>query len=534
MARRQNGKLPRHFPLSALVTALFAILTLTSGMVGYLLGRNVARPTGELVDTIVLSPGQSSSQEAVHYLSGRLLFNSGEPFSGATVLLTDTGKSDVTDSRGKFYFSGVRAGSHRLEVKNSAGETVTDMELTLDFSGEVSAEFGKGYSSFRMTEDARMLEFTITVGDNDLEVEEDSAYFVTRDGTVVDFGGGSLTVQKPAVAILPNVDVVSPDGQVLLPSKGTVVTPQGEEVDVAPGEEVMPGVTVEEDGSVRIGDDTVVTPDGEITLPDGSTAEVGDDVIVAEDGRVEEVPELPDVFYPPEPLPEQPEQSPVDSPDEGQDPAGDSSAAGPVVDDPMADDPAEDGAPEPEGDRSGFAVVDTATGKTWKQQSIIDLFKNRIGGSQTRAGQDEPAAPGSKGYYEFRLENPEEYDISYTITLEEQSFHLPIRYSVLNADTNYSYLYRERITSPEEPLISAELTIPAHSEQRFRIEWDWMYEDWYNVKRDDALDLAAAKSEDRTYILSVMLNAAEILRTPQAEDQPDVSYDGELRYPGKR
>ena len=558
MARRQNGKMPRRFPLSMLVTVLFAVLAVTSGMVGYVLGRNAPRFTGELVDTIVLSPGTSAqSRETVHYLSGRLCHSSGEPFSGATVQLKDTGHTDVTDEQGKFYFSGLRAGTHRLEVKNNAGKTVTDMELTLDFSGEVSAEFGKGYTSFRMTEDARMLEFTITVDDSDLTVDEDSAYFVTKDGTIVDFSGSSLTVQKPAVAILPNVDVVSPEGHVLLPSKGTVVTPQGSEVDVAVGEEVLPGVTVEEDGSVHIGgskegessgtggdeiaddgiadDEIVVMPDGEITLPDGNTAEVGDDVIVAGDGEIEEVPELPDDFPPVESVPEQDPADPDDSPAEdapviGAPETDEPPANDPETDDPAPGDPGKEESSEPERSYQGLSVIDVDTGISWKQQSTIDLFKHRTKGGVAKSAEEQPVAPGSSGYYEFRLKNPEDFDIAYTISIEELSFHLPIRYSVLNAATKYSYLYRERISSPEEPLVSQELVIPAGGEQTFRIEWDWMFEDWYNRALDNSLDIAAAK-DGRTYMLAVMLNAAEVLKAPE---EPEVSYDGELRYPGKR
>lgn len=558
MAKQQNGKLPGRFPLFVLVMVLFAVLAATSGMVGFVLGRNADRSTGELLDTIVLSPGDAASQqsrETVHYLSGRLRHNSGDPFFGATVQLVGTDKTDVTDEQGKFYFSGVRAGTHHLEVKNSAGETVTDLELALDFSGTVSAEFGRGYSSFHMTEDARMLEFTITVDDSDAEVDEDSAYFVTKDGKIVDFNGSSLTVQEPAVVILPNVDVVSPAGQVLIPSKGTVVTPQGEEMDIPLGEEVLPGVTVEEDGSVHIdsgaendtivGDDgtdengeivgndgtagndgIVLAPNGEITLPDGTTDQVGDDVIVAEDGKIEELPELPEEFVPPASAPADPADDPADTPILGE-PSVDNDGDIPQ-DSASAEVPAEPDQPE----QGGLSVIDAETSKSWRQMSFIDLFKNRTGGKSV----NETVAPGASGYYEFLLQNPEEYDISYTISLKEQSFHLPIRYSLINSVNNYSYLYREKIEAPEA-LVSRELVIPAGSEQKFRIEWSWDFEDWYNRKLDDSIDTAAATGIDRTYILSVLLNAEQVLTEPEEdppESGPESNPDDDRRYPGKR
>ena len=637
MANRQNGKLPRHFPLSVLVVVLFAAaLTTTAGMMGFVLGRNAARPTGEMVDTIVLSPGTEASagSETVHYLSGRLLHSSGDPFSGATVQLQNTGISDETDGRGKFYLSGVRAGTHRLQVKNSAGETVTDMELSLDFSGGVSAEFGEGYTSLQMPQDVRLLEFTLTMDGNGLNIREDSIYFVTKDGTIVDFGGGALSVKEPAVAILPNVDVVAPGGKVLIPSAGVIITPQGGEDDVPIGAEVLPGITVEEDGTIHIdtsskpdnGNDSdadssggetdsdnssdneeppesnneeppesnneeppesnneeppesnneeppesnneeppesnneeppesnneeppesnneeppesnseeppeggeaadgdiVITPDGEIILPDDSSGEVGDDVIVVEDGTVETVPELPEEYAPPE----------DESPEQGEDGVpGDEPAEDRAEELPM--DGAAGEADQATTQAGGLDAVDSSTGISWKQQSIIDLFKNRNTFSSDKTADSAPiVAPGSSGYYEFKLENPEDFDIAYTLSFDELSFHLPIRYSVLDGRTNYSYLYRERIDAPGTPLVSGELVIAAHSEQKFRIEWDWMYEDWYDMEKDDATDLSAATQTDRTYILSVMLNAVEIVKEPE-ESEPDVSYaEGDTRYPGK-
>lgn len=521
MAEKGNGKYPRHFPLSAMVMVLFVALTLTSGMVGFLLGRNASGSSGELVDTIVLSPGEESlrGQETVRYLSGRLCHSSGDPVSGATVLLVDTENSDVTDSQGKFYFSGVQAGDHRLEVKSSSGDTVTEMELTLDFSGSVSADFSGGSTSFQMPEDARMLEFTLTMGeDSVLEVEAESAYFVTRDGKIVDFAGSALKVSPPARAVLPEGSLVSAQGDVLLPAKGVVVPAEGSPVPVSPGEEAISGVVVEKDGSVKIEDGSTLSPDGELTLPDGETVTVGDNVILVEDGEAEEVPQLPEEYAPPAKVPVSPPaqsssgQSPADAPDR----------------EPESSLPPESSETET---WQGLDAIDAETGISWKQRSAIDLFKHRTEAFSDRApaGGTQVVAPGSKGYYEFRLENPENFDIAYTLCMEEHSFHLPIRYSMINEDTNYSYLYREKISSSDQALQSKQIVIPANSVQHFRIDWEWEYEDWYAQERDNALDLAAGKAgstKNRTYLVSITLNASQIIK------EPEISYDGDFRYPG--
>lgn len=530
MEEKQKGKLfgqLRQPRLSALFMTLFLAFALTSGMVGFLLGRNASRSSGELVDTIVLSPGDSSLSpaETLRFLSGRLRHSSGEPFSGATVLLGSTGKSDITDEQGKFYFSDVRSGSHTLSVMDSGGSTLTELELSLDFSGAAILADLSGQPFFQMSEDARMLEFTLILGkDQVLKIEEESAYFVTKDGQIVDFSGSSLKVRDATHAVTPAGSLVAAPGYVLLPARGTVVTPRGEQLEVSPGEEVFSGVVVEKDGSVQLEEGPVLLPDGEVKLPDGETIGGGDKVVVVTDGEVEELPRLPEEYAPPENKPAVGTPGEASSQPEPSEPERE----------PSEPAPSEEGSSsavssEPES-YQGISAIDQETGTSWKQQSLIDLFKNRTDTMDLGTRNGIPiTAPGSKGYYEFRLENPESFDIVYTVSLEETSFHLPIRYSVVNDTNNYSYLYRERISSTEKPLRTKEIVIPAESVQNFRIDWEWMYEDWYMPERDDALDTGAASNliiADRTYMVSVLIEAAQVIK------EPEVSLDGDIRYPG--
>ncbi len=537
MAEKQKGKLfglPWQPRLSVLLMALFLVFALTSGMVGFLLGRNASRASGELVDTIVLSPGEFSlsSDRTLRFLSGRLRHSSGEPFSGATVLLGSGEKSDTTDAQGKFYFSDVRSGSHTLSVLDSSGDSLTELTLSLDFSGDAILADLSEQPSFQMSEDARMLEFTLVLGkDQTLRVEEESAYFVTKDGQIVDFHGSSLKVKDTSRAVTPAGSLVAAPGYVLLPAKGTAVTPRGEQLEVSPGEEVFSGVVVEKDGSVQLEEGPVLLPEGEVKLPDGETVGGGDKVIVVTDDEAEELPELPEEYAPPENKPA------VGTPGEASSqPEPDREPPAPGSSEPVSSEaePSEEVSSgmvssEPES-YQGISVIDRETGASWKQQSLIDLFKNRTDTMDLGTRNGVPlVAPGSKGYYAFRLENPESFDIVYTVSLEETSFHLPIRYSVVDDTTNYSHLYRERISGTEKPLRTKEIVIPAESVQDFRIDWEWMYEDWYMPERDDALDTSAASNlttAGRTYMLSVLIEAAQVI------EEPEVSLDGDIRYPG--
>lgn len=512
MAGQEKEKNPRQFPLSALVILLFAALVASSGMVGFALGRNAARSTGELMDTIVLSPGDSASrtQAVLHYLAGVLTSPNGEPKAGMTVRL-DADRSGLTNEYGKFYLSDIRSGEYVLTVLDQEENQVASFPFSLDFSGnEIGADSKSDLPVFSMPEDTRLLELTFVLEDDTLFVEDSTACFVTRDGQVVDFERNSLPVRGNALAVTPGGNVAASDGAVLLPTQEILLTPAGAQQEVPVGTEPLPGVTVEEDGSAVTETGAVILPGNEIEIPDG-TVIGGDHVVIIEDDRVEEVYPLPETYVPPEeePLPED-SSAPEDSgsPEEG------------VESSPEPEGEEEDGLPE------GLSVSDGRTRISWQQQSTVDLFKNRTDNMNLGEENGIPvAAPGSKGYYDFLLENPEDYDISYTIAIEEKTFHLPILYSVVDRADNTNYLHRER-TNGKDALVSPKILIPAGTTQRFRIEWAWQYEDWFDYERDDAIDTAATKG-DRCYEVAVAI------RAEQANGSGDVDLGDDTRYPGK-
>lgn len=523
---RQKRGCPSFF--STLLGILFLIFVLSSGMLGYLLGRNASRSTGELVDTIVLSPGDSSSrsQAALHFLTGRLVDRENNPCAGCTVRLGDSGREDVTDEQGKFYFPDLHSGEYTFALLDSAGEPLSSTRLSLNFSqkADVSAAFSSEGPSFQMPEDTRVVELTLTVEeDHSLTVQEDSACFVTKDGQIVNFDGSALRVRESAKAVTPNGSVVDSTGYVLVPFQNVVLTPAGVQEEAVPGQEAAPGAVTEADGTVVLMDHTSLLPGGEVLLPDGETVVGGGEkVVVVENGGAEELDQLPDIYTPEIPQdaaggsgqtaeahPAAEEEQP------GESSSGESSAA---------ESPEE---PEPAESYRGLEIMDAETNIAWRQQSMIDLFKNRPGSSYI----DEKdglsiVQPGSKGYYEFRLENPEEFDIAYTIAIQEQSFHLPMLYTLADEENNHHYVHRQR-SGMEEKLTSPKIVIPAGTEQNFRIEWEWQYEDWYDPDRDNALDTAAAVRADRTYMIAIFINAAQI-------ERPNTTVgDGDTRYPGQ-
>lgn len=560
--------------LRVLLPVVLIAFCLSSGMVGFVLGKSAPRATGELLDTIVLSPGDSSQARRAaprHVLTGRVLRADGDPCGGVTVRLRDEERSDVTDRQGKFYFTEIGSGSHVLELLDDGGQVLSELEILLDFTQEEtpSADVSGTPVSFLMPEETRLLEIPVTMdetADNALSVEKESAYFVTRDGQVVNFKGAALPVEEETHAVTAQGNVVDFLGYVLLPSREVVFTPRGEEVTAEVGEEAAPGMALEEDGTVVLEEGASVLPTGEVLLPDGETVGGGDGVVLVTEESAQELEELPEEFVPlrarirkaaavsqSESQEEPSETSEISpEPEESQEPVAAAESEGPAEEISSAPEPQiQEPEPEPEmaaitpppimaapaqptptpEPQEGLRVTDTYNGeyRTWEQVSTIDLFKNRY--FETYTAEEEGvllAAPGTAGYYVFQLENPEAYEIAYSFTLEEGAVHLPIRYTVMDLSNDSCYLFRERIPEGGK-LTSEEITIPAGTVQEYRIDWSWDYEDWFRPKRDNAIDTAAATGKNRTYLLELMLTARQT--TPQPAGH---TPSGDVKLPGKR
>lgn len=529
----------KHSILRGVLIVLFLAFCLSSGTVGFLLGRNASHAAGEMVDTIVLSPGASSytRENVLHYLTGRVLDDE-VPLAGVTVLLVEEERSDVTNEQGKFYFSDLPTGTYTVRLLDETGETCGETLLGLEYSDQaaISAEVSEHAASFSLPDQSRLLELVLDLEEEGgVTVDQENSYFVTRDGQVGSFDGAAVQAPEEGRVVTPAGDTVDAQGYVMLVSEAVVITPTGQAVEAEIGEETAPGTVLAEDGSLLTEEGITLLPSSQVLLPTGELVG-GNKVLVVTRDEVEELEELPDTYTP---VVQQPQALPA------EEPAAEPTAVQPQAlstEEPAAEptarpqaDPTPTPTPVPtpkEGvrleDRDGrtWAWVGDTRVAEWSQRALVDLFRNR---SQDLGEEDGMVvvAPGTKGYYLFRLENPESYDIAYTISLEEASFHLPIRYSVMNNSNNRSYLYRQRFAEGEV-LTTSEVTIAAGKSMDLRIDWDWSYEDWFRKEKDDALDTAAARRADRTYLLALDLHAYEVV--PDEQPVPD----GGAARPGRR
>lgn len=532
--------------LVTLALVVMAVFVVTSGLVGFRLGRNAVSGTGALVDTIVLSPDQSLAQgraEITHFLSGRLLLSSGDPCGAATVRLLESGKTDETDDRGKFFFSDVRTGTNTLEVLDGDGALLGTSTLTLDFQEDAAAQVDAALPeapALTLPEDVRMLEVTLTLDPEQHSVafEEGSSCAVTMEGNVVNFSGQALTLSEGSVSVVPGGDLVTSEGYVVIPSKALAITPWGGQQTLPPAANAdgpdaagadpddpvsgaepasaVPGVAIDEEGGVLLENGVEVKPDGVVTTPNEETVGPTEDVVlIPPTGEVEVLPEMPEVYEPAAPDAAAPEKLPAEETANAEQANGPEGAPAESPEEPA---PAQEPSPEPTPEPTPEPVS-----ISWSQQSMVDLFANRTSGEElgtqqvydadTKQMKEVPViAPGSSGYYDFNLKNDADYNIRFTLSISEGSFHLPILYSVRDLETNYVYQGGSKVFTDGSAISTDYITLPPHSQRSYRLGWEWQMDDWLAPWWDNTFDTAAAGRDDRTYMVSVEIHAEQAYR----------------------
>lgn len=126
----------------------------------------------------------------------------------------------------------------------------------------------------------------------------------------------------------------------------------------------------------------------------------------------------------------------------------------------------------------------------------IDLFRPLDGSSERRV------APGSEGYYLFRLKNGRNGRVRFTLAVREESFHAPLEYRLAD-DRTGAELSQWQATSGDTETVSGELELAGGADGYYRIEWRWPFHG------DDSVDTALGQLQDRLYILKLTIRAED-------------------------
>ena len=128
---------------------------------------------------------------------------------------------------------------------------------------------------------------------------------------------------------------------------------------------------------------------------------------------------------------------------------------------------------------------------TWTQQAQIDLFRSLAGGQAK-------IAPGSRGYYLFRLKNGQQEDVTFTLALREGSFHVPLEYRITTDDPIPKALTAWQTASTGAETVSSPVPLKAEGEGLYQIQWRWLPDG------NDAVDTALGEQAG-VYILDLTI-----------------------------
>ena len=542
-APSQEGEKRKKRALLALLVLLLLLALFSSVIVGFLIGRHTGPARGQILDTILIGPDENRK---VH-LAGQVRYVDGPPYSNGVVELRSDPRMAETDEQGRFFYEQVPLGDHTLSVIGKDGGVLATCELAVGCgSGEQPVHVAKladGQYTVELSADVRFIELAVELDGSRAALD------LIPEATAVLTDSGTLTVQDR--------ELDSAQGAIVLPS-GTVILP--DRTVVAPGYLILPnnavtpipdtgyttenGETIGPDGTVILPDETVITPEG-IRTPAGETVRPQEPYQIAPQ---EQTPASSTAALPPSGparrpgTAEQPAVTPpaggpgtgTVSPDSSSSPAPDSSSGAPsssssapqdssstpqdssstpqdsssTPQDSSSTPPDSSSTPpsssssvppsssEPEDDDPGTlqAQQNAAEGWTpWESESEIDLFYDRTGTAENGSIQ-----PGSKGAYQFRLVNTRQTALTYSITLSEGSFHLPMRFRLIQEDGTAG---KWQTMQTGRPLPLGGGTV-GEAPVILGIEWEWLYE-----SGDDAADTAAGTAQDCAYLVDLKIHA---------------------------
>lgn len=527
-----------------LLALLLLLVLITTSVVGFILGRSAGpEPLGQIIDTILLSPEDPAGTrpKSSFHLTGRVFYSDGTPAAGRVLELHSDPMTTVSDSQGGFLFPNAPEGTHTILVRGNDGSVAAQREIEIlrDSAAEaVQVDLREdGAYVIELAVDVRVLEIAIELEGETLHISPERVTYATRDGLVVT-EAGSASIQDGAV--------VSPGGNVYL-SDGTIVLPGAAAEDptyiIRPDDSVVTdqavsteGAEVAADGTVTLPDGTEIQPGGQIVTPDNEEHDPGAGGAIVGGGTVTPIGDgSPEISEPPtggNPPPIGGTDSPTGdgsaggdgSSDGGGDSSGGASGGGGGGDSGGGDSGGGGG-----GDSGGGGGGDSGGGDSgggggssggdtpssgslsvygeaqngdyvqWTQNSTIDLFFNRAGGAQ------EKIAPGSSGYYQFRLENTRASRLHIRVALAEGGLHLPLAFTLTPLDAEGKKLSGQAVSgslSANGGLV-LETDIAGDDSAIYRLDWEWPLEG------NDAVDTKAGTAEHLVYLLSMTIRAEE-------------------------
>ena len=140
----------------------------------------------------------------------------------------------------------------------------------------------------------------------------------------------------------------------------------------------------------------------------------------------------------------------------------------------------------------------------WTQLSPVDIFAPRLENfGVKKIGGYNVISPGATGKYIFKLENPESFDIEYSIKLEktdQNNPNLPLQYRIKAGISGSAYIGGSNWKDAGGISVESSV-IPTGGATYFTLEWKW-------DESSDSMDTAIGiQNGNPVYILNIVINA---------------------------
>lgn len=438
------------------------------------------------------------------HLTGRVVYSDGAPAANCTLELHSDPATAITDVDGRFLFPNVPFGEHTLLVRGQGGSVAAQRAVKLNQEqaqqGVAISQQDTGDYAITLSVDIRVLEIQVELNEDQLYLLSDHCTYANETGWITT-PEGIASIQE-GVVVTPSGSIHLPDGAIVIPSAdGVAAVILPDDTVLYPEHPIVSGdSTILPNGTVNLPDGVQIAPDGSVKAPDGTASIPNTGGIVTGNGTVipiggkrdpgaTEPPAEPSASSGADTPPfSRPESSSASSRGDSASSSGSSGGGGGHT--------GGNGSSSSEPEGPGILTVQGETGATgsyvsWTQVSTLDLFYNRT------SGRPDRIAPGSSGFYRFRLQNTRASALDITLILSEQEVHLPlsITLSPLGQDIQAS-------GSIVDGSLVLHTVLPANAQATYQLEWEWPLEG------NDSMDTVAGSS-GADYTLSLTIHAEE-------------------------
>lgn len=505
----ENGK-----KIILFLPLLLVFVSITSFIAGTRIGRGTDLNLGQMLDTIILSPsGEVVDANRIDF-SGQIWNADGSPCGNQMLELHSEPMRTVTDSEGFFYFRSVETGVHRLAMLDDTGQELGAVGVTIGRDKTVSyGNIEKGVSGeyqLAVSEQAVVIHIKIRV-DSEKQIVLEPEVYTRKAGENYRDSKGQEQNSSQFGPQEPQTDIPeSGEGKLDLDNSEETVSESRNSADAVNTdtaaqshpyrESQIPKELAQSQESQQSPQETAVQP----PEPTEGTAAAAETETGRQTGGGSEGGGGSSNTRPTRPQPTDPtkpseSETETETPTEPTKPEP-TEPTKPDPTEPTKPDPTEPTKPEPtDPDETDPGTQDVTVqekgGPVWTQNTVISLFANRTG-----AGAERKLMPGSAGYYEFLVSNPNTFGITYRMGMSAPAGQLllPLRYRLKSGN---EYLCGDKDTwLTAGQLSAASVKLNPGDDKEYRLEWQWLFDGG-----DDAYDTQIGTADNLEYRVIVTI-----------------------------